>query len=98
MSWVTRTLRESWSSPLRDHRKSRHPDIVCGFWLAYYFTNSSSDASTTEDHKNEGFLKSIWHNLTNHPAHQKQPDSDGGAEPKSTSEDSQKKTDDEKKN
>lgn len=30
-----------------------------------------SDASETEDHKNEGFLKSIWHNLTNHPAHQK---------------------------
>ncbi|ERS98918.1 chaperone DnaJ [Sporothrix schenckii ATCC 58251] len=23
-------------------------------------------------HNNEGFLKSIWHNLTNHPAHQKQ--------------------------
>ncbi|KAI4859677.1 hypothetical protein F4820DRAFT_439096 [Hypoxylon rubiginosum] len=24
-----------------------------------------------ESHRNEGFLKSIWHNLTNHPAHQK---------------------------
>ncbi|CAN8102137.1 unnamed protein product [Discula destructiva] len=34
-------------------------------------SSSSSDASATEDHKNEGFLKSIWHNLTNHPAHQK---------------------------
>ena len=22
-------------------------------------------------HKNEGFLKSMWHTLTNHPAHQK---------------------------
>jgi molecular chaperone DnaJ len=22
-----------------------------------------------DSHKNEGFLKSIWHNLTNHPAH-----------------------------
>lgn len=22
-----------------------------------------------EDHKNEGFLKSIWHNLTNNAAH-----------------------------
>ncbi|KAI1468712.1 uncharacterized protein F4812DRAFT_424306 [Daldinia caldariorum] len=24
-----------------------------------------------ETHRNEGFLRSIWHNLTNHPAHQK---------------------------
>lgn len=30
---------------------------------------SSGGASTAEDHKHEGFLKSIWHNLTNHPAH-----------------------------
>ncbi len=30
----------------------------------------------SDDHKNEGFLKSIWHNLTNHPAHQKKPESD----------------------
>jgi molecular chaperone DnaJ len=31
------------------------------------------DPDSPESHKNEGFLKSIWHNLTNHPAHQAQP-------------------------
>ncbi|KAI1393952.1 uncharacterized protein F4822DRAFT_31480 [Hypoxylon trugodes] len=43
----------------------------------------SSDGSTQKaaskdddpaSHKNESFLKSIWHNLTNHPAHQKPED------------------------
>ncbi|KAG5980739.1 hypothetical protein E4U55_003707 [Claviceps digitariae] len=36
--------------------------------------NSSTAPSSDSDpasHKNEGFLKSMWHNLTNHPAHQK---------------------------
>lgn len=52
----------------------------------------------SEDHKNEGFLKSIWHNLTNHPAHQKQPsDKDGEGKSTSKSEGNQKKTEDEKK-
>lgn len=34
--------------------------------------SSSSQASRDDDpasHENEGFLKSMWHNLTNHPAH-----------------------------
>lgn len=30
---------------------------------------SRSDPSDAESHRNEGFLKSIWHNITNHPAH-----------------------------
>lgn len=30
----------------------------------------STDRSNPESHKNEGFLKSMWHNLTNHPSHQ----------------------------
>lgn len=52
----------------------------------------------SEDHKNEGFLKSIWHNLTNHPAHQKQPsDKDGEGKSASKSEDGQNQTKDEKK-
>ncbi|KAI6785449.1 uncharacterized protein J7T54_007091 [Emericellopsis cladophorae] len=33
--------------------------------------SASTDTSDPESHKNEGFLKSIWHTLTNHPAHQK---------------------------
>lgn len=51
----------------------------------------------SEDHQNEGFLKSIWHNLTNHPAHQKQP-SDKDGESKSTPKTGDgEKTEDEKK-
>ncbi|KAF9881947.1 mitochondrial chaperone [Colletotrichum karsti] len=30
----------------------------------------------SENHKNEGFLKSMWHTLTNHPAHQKGSETD----------------------
>ncbi|KKY36048.1 putative mitochondrial chaperone [Diaporthe ampelina] len=41
-------------------------------------TASNSNASkTAEDHQNEGFLKSIWHNLTNHPAHRQGNETDG---------------------
>lgn len=52
----------------------------------------SGDAATSESHKNEGFLKSIWHNLTNHPAHRK-PESDEQTDSASKSEDSEKKKD-----
>ncbi|KAK2608959.1 mdj1 protein precursor [Conoideocrella luteorostrata] len=34
-------------------------------------SSQNTDPSDPESHKNEGFLKSMWHNLTNHPAHQK---------------------------
>ena len=27
-----------------------------------------------ESHQNEGFLKNLWHNITQHPAHQQKPD------------------------
>ncbi|KAI2602839.1 hypothetical protein GGR54DRAFT_622739 [Hypoxylon sp. NC1633] len=42
-------------------------------------SDGSAGKSATKDddpetHKNEGFLKSIWHNFTNHPAHQKPED------------------------
>lgn len=67
-------------------------------WLTS--TSNSGDASTSEDHKNEGFLKSIWHNLTNHPGHQK-PEGQADATSKATDSgeksDSDKKSDSEKK-
>jgi molecular chaperone DnaJ len=49
-----------------------------------------------ESHKNEGFLKSMWHNLTNHPAHQKPAEGDNN--PGSSSKDSsaEEKNDDKK--
>lgn len=31
--------------------------------------STSDAASTSDDHKNEGFLKSVWHKLTDNPAH-----------------------------
>jgi len=39
-------------------------------------SSSSSDATgsasaSADSHKNEGFLKSVWHRLTDHPAHDK---------------------------
>jgi molecular chaperone DnaJ len=27
------------------------------------------NSTSAEDHKNEGFLKSVWHKITDHPAH-----------------------------
>ncbi|PNH40162.1 hypothetical protein VD0004_g6786 [Verticillium dahliae] len=34
-------------------------------------TGSTVDPDASDSHKNEGFLKSMWHTLTNHPAHNK---------------------------
>ena len=48
----------------------------------------TTDPSDPESHKNEGFLKSMWHTLSNHPAHQK----DGEGE-SSTSKDDKKQDD-----
>ncbi|EPE09946.1 mitochondrial chaperone [Ophiostoma piceae UAMH 11346] len=36
--------------------------------------NRNVDDSNPQSHENEGFLKSMWHNLTNHPAHQNKAD------------------------
>ncbi|KAH6607593.1 heat shock [Trichoderma cornu-damae] len=33
--------------------------------------SSSSDPNSPDSHKDEGFLKSMWHTLTHHPAHEK---------------------------
>lgn len=32
-------------------------------------SKTSSSSSTADSHKNEGFLKSVWHKLTDNPAH-----------------------------
>lgn len=77
---MTRRRRGSWSSLWAgqgQHRKSRAP---CWHRRTgkLILESSSSDASkTTEDHQNEGFLKSIWHNLTNHPAHRQGNETEG---------------------
>ncbi|KAJ9149033.1 hypothetical protein NKR23_g4533 [Pleurostoma richardsiae] len=64
---------------------------------------SSEQPKSAQDlHKNEGFLKSMWHNLTNHPAHQNNPEgSDPGSSDKpdaSKKEDEPKKDDESKSN
>ncbi|KAK0671144.1 putative mitochondrial DnaJ-like protein 1 precursor [Cercophora samala] len=38
--------------------------------------HKTSDGSSAESHKNEGFLKSLWHNLTNNPEHMREKDND----------------------
>ncbi|KAM0810719.1 putative DnaJ [Seiridium cardinale] len=48
-------------------------------------SNPSPNPSKDDDpetHRNEGFLKSIWHNLTQHPAHQKKPENSSASEKK----------------
>lgn len=47
--------------------------------------------TTSEDHKNEGLLKSIWHNLTNHPAHRNN-DAEGTGDATTTTKSDGKKT------
>lgn len=53
---------------------------------------SSRDPNDPDTHRDEGFLKSLWHTLTNHPAHQK-PNEDGSQNDGST----KKPGDDDKK-
>lgn len=60
--------------------------------------DSTSQSTSAEDaHRNEGFLKSIWHNLTNHPAHQKPPEEGSDAKEKGSTPDAAKKKEDEPK-
>lgn len=56
-------------------------------------SSSSSDPNDPNSHKDEGFLKSVWHTLTNHPAHEKDGTSSGtaGSAGGSTSDDKGKK-------
>lgn len=56
--------------------------------------NRNLDDNNPQSHENEGFLKSMWHNLTNHPAHQKKDGTEGEAASKDEKTDG--KTDDKK--
>ncbi|KAH9897225.1 putative mitochondrial DnaJ chaperone [Xylariomycetidae sp. FL2044] len=60
-------------------------------------SSSSSKPATKDDdpaeHRNEGFLKSMWHNLTNHPAHRKAGE-EGPAGQQATGKDEKKQGDD----
>jgi len=47
------------------------------FLLMLCRRSASTPPSEDGSHENEGFLKSMWHTLTNHPSHQKKPDGDG---------------------
>lgn len=61
---------------------------------------STRNAPPTEDpvsHENEGFLKSVWHKMTHHPAHEKTSDGETttASSKESSKEPSTKKGDDE---
>ncbi|KAL2016649.1 hypothetical protein VTK56DRAFT_3229 [Thermocarpiscus australiensis] len=49
------------------------------------------DDDSLESHKNEGFLKSLWHNLTHHPAHQQHKQPEGSTDAKTDDDDQSKK-------
>ncbi|KAI6364516.1 hypothetical protein MCOR25_005647 [Pyricularia grisea] len=64
--------------------------------MNFKMPGSETSGSTTDadSHQNEGFLKSIWHNLTNHPAHRKSESSSeaaSGESSKSSGKDEPKK-------
>jgi len=73
--------------------------FVCWSWFVWLLTvryrSTGTSSTSTEDHKNEGFLKSIWHNLTNHPAHGENQPAEG--DKKSPDGEQQKKSDDDPK-
>ncbi|KAI0482517.1 hypothetical protein GGR56DRAFT_663395 [Xylariaceae sp. FL0804] len=88
LSYSQRTIAEMLADELGDNTakrmmvKKKEPDTK---------SSASKEASKDDDpetHQNEGFLKSMWHNLTNHPSHQKP------TEPKKTED---KKADEDKK-
>ncbi|KAK6206321.1 mdj1 protein precursor [Pestalotiopsis sp. IQ-011] len=63
-------------------------------------SNPSPNPSKDDDpasHKNEGFLKSMWHNLTNHPAHQNNSEQSTSSSNSKTDEAAEKKSDEEPK-
>lgn len=65
-----------------------------------YNINSDQETTSSSDpelHKNEGFLKSMWHTLTNHPAHQKNEDGSSSTKDDTKPTDSKKEDDSKKK-
>ncbi|PHH71645.1 hypothetical protein CDD82_6397 [Ophiocordyceps australis] len=73
-----RTLAEILANELGDKTARR---------VTNFPSSSPTSSSDAESHKNEGFLKSIWHSLTNHPTHQKDAQD---ADPTKTSENTAK--------
>ena len=61
------------------------------------FYSTSADPSDPKSHENEGFLKSIWHRLTNHPAHQDNAEGESKSDSSSSKDDKSKKSDDDSK-
>ncbi|PFH59525.1 hypothetical protein XA68_12228 [Ophiocordyceps unilateralis] len=59
LNGTQRTLLEMLADSLGDKSARRVMNV-----------SASSSPDDAESHKNEGFLKSIWHTLTNHPAHE----------------------------
>lgn len=57
--------------------------LTCSYRNA---TNSSANSATAAgddpaSHENEGFLKSVWHKMTNHPAHQTKAEGETATKP-----------------
>ncbi|KAF5018088.1 hypothetical protein F66182_9950 [Fusarium sp. NRRL 66182] len=57
-------------------------------------SSASTDPNDPESHRNEGFLRSMWHTLTNNSAHQKANESDKNASEKKGDEKTDKKSSD----
>ncbi|KAI1811546.1 putative mitochondrial DnaJ chaperone [Poronia punctata] len=87
-----RTILEMLADEMGDKTARR----VMGVRMPGSEGNGPREATKDDDpltHKNEGFLKSIWHNLTNHPAHRHE----NGTSAETKDESTEKKTDGEKK-
>ncbi|PHH65855.1 hypothetical protein CDD81_1224 [Ophiocordyceps australis] len=79
-----RTLVEMLANELGDKTARR---------VTNFPSSSPTSSSNPESHKTEGFLKSIWHTLTNHPAHQThEQDADSTKTSENTAKDGQKKS------
>ncbi|KAB5571956.1 putative mitochondrial DnaJ chaperone [Coniochaeta sp. 2T2.1] len=81
-----RTLAEMLADEMGDKTARRVMNVNRSSSSSSTSNNAAASSAGGESHENEGFLKSLWHNFTNHPAHQKKPD-----EPTSTGD---KKADD----
>jgi molecular chaperone DnaJ len=87
-----RTLMEMLADEMGDKTAKRIMNVSS--------SSSSSappDGSDPESHKNEGFLKSMWHTFTNHPAHQKGPEASTDSSDETKTKEPKKPTDQEPK-
>jgi molecular chaperone DnaJ len=65
--------------------------------LRFRSNNDAAASGGGESHENEGFLKSLWHNITNHPAYQKKPDEPTSTGDKKPEDKTSEKSENEKK-